>query len=68
MEHLRLEIRGMMCDHCVTTVERALRAMPGVHVRDVQMGSAELDYDPREATEREILDAVGDEGYEASRD
>lgn len=67
MEHLRLEIHGMMCDHCVATVRRALQALPGVQVRQVLMGSAELDYDALEATEREIMDAVDDEGYESSR-
>ena len=68
MEHLRLEIRGMMCDHCVATVNRALEAIPGVAVRQVAIGSAELDYDPAAATAQAILDAVDDEGYESSRD
>lgn len=68
MEHLRLEIRGMMCDHCVATVKRALEDVPGVAVRQVTIGSAEVDYDPAEVPEQKILDAVGDEGYEASRD
>lgn len=67
MELLRLDVRGMMCDHCVEAVTKALGQVPGVRVGQVLLGSAELEYDPRCTTEQQIMDSVSGDGYEARR-
>jgi len=67
MERLRLEIDGMSCDHCVRAVTTALRALPGVHVEEVAIGRATVDYDPARTTPEQVVEAVADEGYEAFR-
>lgn len=40
MEDRHINIEGMSCNHCVMTVRKALSQVPGVEVRDVQIGSA----------------------------
>ena len=67
MERLRLDISGMSCQHCVNAVMKALSEVPGVTIEKVEIGSAEVAYEPSQVTEQSILDAVNDEGYEAVR-
>ena len=64
MQHLKLTIEGMSCDHCVHAVEKALSA-PGVENRSVRVGSAELDYDPGKVTPEALVAAIGEEGFAA---
>ncbi len=63
MTSLNLTIDGMSCGHCVMSVQKALRALDGVEVSQVQIGSAALQYDPAKRTVEEILEAVRDQGY-----
>lgn len=63
MTSLSLTIDGMSCGHCVMSVQKALRALDGVEVQQVQIGSAALQYDPAKCTAEEILEAVRDQGY-----
>ena len=69
MPHVRIAIEGMSCAHCVSAVDRALRAVPGVATMQVRLGEATLALDPDAApVERTVsaaLDAVRDVGYEA---
>ena len=48
-----------------STVKNALSAAPGVQLRSVQMGRAELDYDPAVTSPEQIKDVVSDAGYDA---
>ena len=67
MTSLTLSIDGMSCGHCVANVRRALETLPGVHVNDVQVGSAQMDVpDATSATIRPILAALADAGYPGS--
>jgi copper chaperone len=40
MEERRIAIEGMSCNHCVMSVRKALAQIPGIEVKDVQIGSA----------------------------
>ena len=62
MENLKLSIEGMHCGGCVSRVAGALKAIPGVNVEDVQVGSASLMIDPAQTSEVKIavtLKAIG---------
>jgi len=63
MTSLNLTIDGMSCGHCVMSVQKALRALDGVEVTQVQIGSAALQYDPAKRNVEEILEAVRDQGF-----
>jgi copper chaperone len=67
MEQLSLAIRGMSCGHCVKSVDQALKALPGVQVDRVEVGSAVVAYDPTLIKPEQIEEAISEEGYQASR-
>ncbi len=67
MERLNLTIDGMSCGHCVAAVSRALTNMEGVSIERVDVGAATVTYDPARTSPDDIIDAVNDEGYQASR-
>lgn len=64
MEDLTLQIDGMSCGHCVARVEKALSRLDGVEVRDIEVGSAQMSYDPSRVSPDKILEAVDAAGYE----
>ncbi len=64
MTSLNLAIDGMSCGHCVMSVQKALRALDGIEVEQVLVGSAALTYDPAKRTLEDILDAVRDQGFQ----
>ena len=67
MQHLSLEIAGMSCGHCVQSVTAALRAIAGVQVDGVEIGSARLQFDPDRTTGDTIVRAVSDAGYDVKQ-
>jgi len=65
MEHLKLTIEGMTCEHCVRAVRGRLEHTDGVKVGNVDVGSATLEYDPNRTNVGDIEEAIADEGYTA---
>jgi copper chaperone len=63
MRDLHIEIVGMTCEHCVRAVRNRLSATPGVNVKDVKVGSVDLQLDDAKATMEDVEDAISDEGY-----
>lgn len=66
MKEMTLKITGMSCQHCVKAVLEALRNVPGVTPTQVDIGAAQLTYDPQQATPEQIVDAVTEEGYQVT--
>lgn len=64
MENLTLQIDGMSCGHCVSRVEKALSKLEGVDVQNVEVGAAEMCYDPSRVSPDKILEAVDGLGFE----
>ncbi len=62
---LHLSIQGMHCGACVNRVTAALQKLAGVEVRKVEVGSADLRYDPQAAKPAEIAAAVNRIGFAA---
>ncbi len=62
-----LKITGMTCASCVNTVEKALRAVPGVSTASVNLVTelATITFDPDNATRDQLVDAVKRAGYGA---
>lgn len=63
MKDLHIDIVGMTCDHCVRAVRNRLAATPGVSVKDVQVGTADIALDESKASMSDVEDAISDEGY-----
>jgi copper chaperone len=58
------DIDGMTCGHCVRTVTATLGEVPGVAVRSVAVGSAEIDA-PDGLTVAAAVAALDEAGYQA---
>lgn len=52
----------MHCQACVARVRKALERVDGARVREVEIGSAQLDLDP--SRENEALQAIEKAGYQ----
>jgi copper chaperone CopZ len=65
MTPITLHISGMSCGHCLNAVKNALSSAEGVQLKTVQMGRAELEYDPAVTTPEQIAHVVADAGYDA---
>lgn len=60
-----IAIEGMTCGHCIKAVTQALAGVPGVHVRSVALGTAEIAA-PDGLTVAAAVNALSDAGYTAS--
>jgi copper chaperone len=58
-----LKIEGMSCSHCVKAVTLALQHVPGVEVKRVDVGRAEVAIDESVATRGQLAEAVEDAGF-----
>ena len=64
MRTMALTISGMSCGHCLSAVTKALGSLPGVLVRGVQIGRAEVAYEPEIIESGQVIAAVEAAGYE----
>ena len=58
MQTVTIGINGMSCSHCVSAVQKAVAAVPGVTVQGVQIGSATVAIDPATGGSRAAVDAA----------
>ncbi len=59
-----LKIEGMSCNHCVSSVNKALSSTEGVEVKNVEIGKAEVSYDADKVTHEQLVEAIEDIGFE----
>ncbi|MHB8900809.1 MAG: heavy-metal-associated domain-containing protein, partial [Thermoguttaceae bacterium] len=64
----RFAIEGMSCGGCVRGVTAALQRLPGVDVREVSIGSAQVSFDPSKISPAAIAEALIEAGYPARQD
>jgi len=63
MQLLTVQIDGMTCGHCVEEVTETLKALNGVQVNSVEVGSATVSFDPRKMSSEGIVKAIEALGY-----
>jgi len=66
-EQHTLEIDGMHCEHCVAAVRSTLESLEALTVQDVEVGAAEVTYDPSEIGTDQLAEAIDDAGFELVR-
>jgi len=68
MDTTTLKLRGMSCASCASSIEQAIRSVPGVMECSVNFGAeqASIVYDPQRTDLEEIQNAVSDAGYSSS--
>ena len=62
---LTLSIEGMHCGGCVRRVTTALEGVKGVELGSVEVGSAQMTFDPDRVSVEEIAAAVDRIGFSA---
>jgi copper ion binding protein len=69
MAKVELKVEGMTCDGCVRSVERKLAKVAGVESARVNLaaGKATVEYDDSKAQVDQLIGAVEQIGYHASR-
>ncbi len=67
MSSVRLDVKGMTCDHCRGRVEEAVKAVAGVFsvFVDLSEAFAEVDFDESKTDSAAIIAAIEAAGYEA---
>ena len=64
---LTLSIEGMHCEGCVRRTTTALQGVKGVEVDSVEVGRAEMTFDPNQTSAEKIAAAVNRIGFSARR-
>jgi copper chaperone len=65
MQATTLKVTGMTCNHCVTSVTKALKKVPGVESADVSLEKAQAVVKGTADTQT-LIKAVKEEGYDAA--
>lgn len=63
MKDITLAISGMSCGHCLNAVNKAIAAVPGVEIKSVQIGKAELRVADASGADQAVKAAVENAGY-----
>ncbi|MGY0693941.1 copper chaperone CopZ [Virgibacillus sp. FSP13] len=66
MQKLTLNVKGMTCGHCKSSVEGALGELGGVTNVEVDLATGKVDvtYDDAKVTTQDMQEAVEDQGYD----
>lgn len=67
MKTSEIKIKGMSCNHCVASVQKALSALEGVKSVDVSLENetATVEYDEAKTEENIFKNVIDDIGFEA---
>ncbi len=65
MQATTLKVTGMTCNHCVMSVTKALKKVPGVESADVSLEKAQAVVKGTADTQS-LIKAVEEEGYDAA--
>jgi copper chaperone len=65
MKNEVIKIEGMSCEHCVMAVKKNLSKLD-LNLKDVKMGSVEVEYDENKVNYSQIKNAIEDAGYTIS--
>jgi copper chaperone len=62
MKAKTLLINGMSCHHCIMAVKKELSKL-NLIVKDVKIGSAEIEYDEEKISHEQLEEAIKESGY-----
>lgn len=64
MENIKLQVEGMSCQHCVNSVEGALKEMGVAGKVDLQNKTVDISFDTSKTSIEKIKAAIEDQGYD----
>jgi len=61
-----IDVQGMTCGHCKSSVEGALSSLDGVTKADVNLdeNNVNVEYDDSKVTDSSMNDAIEEQGYD----
>lgn len=65
-ETVKLQVKGMTCNHCKVSVEKAMKDIDGVQSAEVHLekGTVTVTYDPEKVDFDHFTEAIDEAGYE----
>ena len=68
MKQELIKVEGMTCQHCVQTIMKALKKIPGLNAIDVSLDNKEVKvcFDDKEINLQEITKKIVEVGFEIS--
>ncbi|MDD9272182.1 copper ion binding protein [Paenibacillus sp. GCM10023248] len=64
MSNLILKVEGMSCNHCVNTIEKAMKELGAQGKVDLAGKRVEVEYDESKLSEQAIKEAIEEQGYD----
>ncbi|MBR2013086.1 MAG: heavy-metal-associated domain-containing protein [Clostridia bacterium] len=64
MEKITLKVDGMMCMHCVQSVEDALKAQDGISNVEINLQEKTVSFDADAALKEKAVEIIEDLGFE----
>jgi len=67
MQRKTLQVDGMSCQHCVTSIEKAVQEIGGAAKVDLESNSVTVEYDASKVSLEAIKEAIEEQGYEVAQ-
>ncbi|RCX18121.1 copper chaperone [Fontibacillus phaseoli] len=64
MTNVTLQVEGMSCNHCVNSVEGAMKELGATAKVDLSAKSVAVTYDESKLTVKAIKEAIEEQGYD----
>ncbi|HZG58735.1 copper ion binding protein [Paenibacillus sp.] len=66
MKTMTLQVEGMSCQHCVHSIEGALKKLGANGKVDLKRNAVDVAFDETSITVDQVKDAIEEQGYEVS--
>lgn len=64
MQTIKLNVEGMSCNHCVMTIEKAMKELGATGKVDLAAKTVEVSYDENGLSVEAIKEAIEEQGYD----
>jgi copper chaperone len=66
MQQATLQVNGMSCQHCVNSVEKALKQIGAVGQVDLKANSVAVEFDESKLSLEKVKEAIEEQGYDVA--
>jgi copper chaperone len=66
MQQVTLQVSGMSCQHCVNSVEKALKQIGAAGQVDLKANSVAVEFDESKLSLEKVKEAIEEQGYDVA--
>jgi len=66
MQQTLLQVSGMSCQHCVNSIEKAVKEIGGTAKVDLKSNSVTVEYDENKLSLEAIKEVIEEQGYDVA--